>query len=78
MNTKQKANIERGLNKCVKPIASAFGAWGLLAFAVYLFVEGSPVVGIIGLFAMMMATGCLLNMKIEKVKEGIREQQERS
>ena len=80
MNTDHKANIERKLSKSkgAKAIVSAIGTCGILVFTTYLFVEGSPKVGMIGIFTMMMAIGWLLNEKIEKIKDGKDEQQERS
>ncbi|VUT24462.1 MAG: hypothetical protein MASP_00513 [Candidatus Methanolliviera sp. GoM_asphalt] len=78
MNKDQKANIERKLSKSkgAKVIVLAIGAWGILVFATYLFVEGSPKVGMMGIFTMTVVIGWLLNEKIEKIKDGMGERQE--
>ena len=80
MNSEKKANIEQKLSKSkgAKAIVSAIGTWGILVFTTYLFIEGSPKVGMIGIFTMMVAIWWLLNEKIEKIKDGTGEQQERS
>ena len=59
MKEKQKTTIAQKLSKSkgAKAIVSAIGTWGILVFTTYLFIEGSPKVGMIGIFTMMVAIG---------------------
>ena len=80
MKEKQKTTIAQKLSKSkgAKAIVSAIGTCGILIFTTYIFVEGGPKVGMIGIFTIIVAIWWLLNEKIEKIKDGTGEQQERS